>query len=87
MLKNRVVASFVGNFSPVKRRRAIFVRSLRHRRGDIGDALKRRACLSELFVPSIRLSRHTFLKDRCPIHLQQRLLGVLVLLCVAHGRL
>lgn len=45
MPKKRDVASLVGNFSPVKRRRAIFVRSIRHRRGDIGDELKRRAML------------------------------------------
>jgi hypothetical protein len=43
MPKNSVVASFVGNFSPVKRRRAIFVRRTRHFRGDMGDELKRRA--------------------------------------------
>ena len=43
MPKKRVVASLVGNFSPVKRRTAIFVRSVRHLRGDIGDELKRRA--------------------------------------------
>ena len=45
MLKKRVVASFVGNFSPVKSRSAIFVSNLRHLKGDMGDALKRRACL------------------------------------------
>ena len=41
--KNRVVASLVGNLSPVKRRRAIFVNRTRHLRGDTGVVLKRRA--------------------------------------------
>jgi hypothetical protein len=41
--KNNSVASLVGNFSPVKRRTAIFVRRLRHLRGEIGEELKRRA--------------------------------------------
>lgn len=43
MLKKRVVASFVGNFSPVERRSAIFVNSMRHRLGEIGDELNMRA--------------------------------------------
>ena len=43
MPKKRSVASFRGNFSPVKSRRAIFVRRMRHFRGDIGDVLKTRA--------------------------------------------
>ena len=43
--KNMDVASFVGNFSPVKRRRAILVRSIRHFRGDMGEMLKTRAML------------------------------------------
>lgn len=43
MPKNREVASFVGNFSPVKRRRAIFVKRIRHLRGDTGDVLNSRA--------------------------------------------
>lgn len=43
MPKKRDVASFVGKTSPVKRRRAIFVRSIRHLRGDIGEELKSRA--------------------------------------------
>ena len=43
MLKNSVVASFVGNCSPVKTRTAILVRSVRHLRGDIGDVLNNRA--------------------------------------------
>ena len=43
MLKKRVVASFVGNLSPVKRSMEILVRRARHRRGDIGEELKSRA--------------------------------------------
>lgn len=43
MPKKRDVASLVGNFSPVKRRRAILVKSIRHRRGEIGEELNRRA--------------------------------------------
>ena len=43
MPKKREVASFVGNFSPVKRRRAILVRRMRHLRGEMGDELKSRA--------------------------------------------
>lgn len=43
MPKKREVASLVGNFSPVKRRSAILVRSIRHRRGEIGEELNKRA--------------------------------------------
>lgn len=43
MPKKREVASLVGNFSPVKRRRASLVRRIRHFRGEIGDVLKTRA--------------------------------------------
>lgn len=41
--KKRVVASFVGNLSPVYRRRAILVRRMRHLRGWIGELLNSRA--------------------------------------------
>ena len=41
--KNNVVASLVGNRSPVYRRRAILVRRTRHLRGCIGDVLNNRA--------------------------------------------
>jgi hypothetical protein len=41
--KKRVVASLVGNFSPVYRSRAIFVRRTRHFRGWIGEELNNRA--------------------------------------------
>jgi len=43
MPKKREVASLVGNFSPVKRRRAILVRRMRQRRGETGDVLNTRA--------------------------------------------
>lgn len=43
MPKNSVVASLVGNFSPVKSSKAILVRRMRHFRGEIGDVLKTRA--------------------------------------------
>lgn len=43
MPKKRVVASSVGNFSPVNRRTASFVSSVRHLRGEIGDELNNRA--------------------------------------------
>lgn len=50
--KKSDVASLVGNFSPVKRRSAIFVNSRRHFNGDIGEELKRRAGLCELVFPA-----------------------------------
>jgi hypothetical protein len=43
MPKKRDVASLVGNLSPVKRRSAILVKSIRHLRGEMGEELKRRA--------------------------------------------
>lgn len=43
MPKKRVVASLVGNFSPVYRRRAILVRRIRHLRGCMGELLNNRA--------------------------------------------
>ena len=39
MPKKRVVASLVGNFSPVNRSTAILVRRARHLRGEMGDEL------------------------------------------------
>lgn len=41
--KKRVVASFVGNCSPVNMRTAILVSNVRHVRGEIGEELNRRA--------------------------------------------
>lgn len=43
MPKKSEVASLVGNFSPVKRRRAILVSRMRHLRGETGEVLKTRA--------------------------------------------
>ena len=43
MPKKRDVASLVGNFSPVNKRRVIFVRRIRHLRGEIGEELNNRA--------------------------------------------
>ena len=43
MPKNRSVASFRGNFSPVERSKTIFVSRMRHFRGDTGDVLNMRA--------------------------------------------
>jgi hypothetical protein len=44
------VASLVGNFSPVKSRRAILVRRTRHFRGDTGDVLNTRAIVEDVSV-------------------------------------
>lgn len=41
--KNSVVASFVGNCSPVNTRTAILVRRVRHVRGEMGEELNNRA--------------------------------------------
>ena len=43
MPKKRFVASLGGKDSPVNIKRAIFVRSMRHFRGDMGELLKSRA--------------------------------------------
>lgn len=43
MPKKRVVASSVGNFSPVNSSTAILVNNVRHFRGDIGEELNKRA--------------------------------------------
>jgi hypothetical protein len=45
MPKKREVASLVGNFSPVNSSREIFVRRIRHFRGETGDVLKTRATI------------------------------------------
>lgn len=76
----------MGNFSPVKRRRAILVRSLRHLKGDIGEELKSRAepALASS-LQGMKALCPTFLEHGCPIHLQDRLLGVLIFLSVTHG--
>ena len=83
--KKSVVASFVGNFSPVKRRRATLVRSVRHLRGEMGEELNNRAgALLAAFVDLLR-ALLTFLENRGSIYLQKRLIGVLILLAVIHN--
>ena len=67
MPKKRDVASLVGNFSPVKRRRAILVSNLRHRSGDIGDELKSRAAIASAQAFHGSGWEFTFLENRCPI--------------------
>jgi hypothetical protein len=92
MPKKRSVASLVGNFSPVKRRRAIFVSRMRHFRGDTGDVLNTRAVDSSQpnwseyngdddGAPSGGL---TLLEDRGAVDLDDGVL-VFVLLVVSHG--
>ena len=54
MPKNREVASLVGNLSPVKRRSAIFVRSIRHFRGDTGEELNNRATCDQRGLAAYR---------------------------------
>lgn len=84
MPKKREVASFVGNLSPVKRSRAILVRSIRHRRGEIGEELNRRAKSLMSIKLRRRSRRRTFLEDRGPVDLHDRLFSVLVLFAVTH---
>jgi hypothetical protein len=86
MPKKREVASFTGNFSPVKRRRAILVRRIRHLRGETGDVLKTRAVVVRVRGLNGGLSmvwRRAFLVDRHAIHLQDRVV-VLVLFILRH---
>ena len=45
MPKNNVVASLVGNRSPVYKSRAILVRRTRHLRGCMGEELNNRAVI------------------------------------------
>jgi hypothetical protein len=84
--KKRVVASFVGNFSPVYRRRAILVRRTRHLRGCIGEELKSRA-ISVRYEREWRGALLTFLKDRGPIHTHYSLVGIFIFLAVTHDGL
>ena len=86
--KKRVVASFVGNFSPVYMSRAILVRRMRHRRGWIGELLNNRAArhLVKLWGGMSRdCHALTFLEDLCPVHLDQAQVRILVLFAVTHG--
>ena len=87
MPKKSVVASFVGNFSPVKRRRAILVRSVRHLRGEMGEELNSRAVALLAALVDVLYTPITFLKYRSPVYLQKGLIGVFVLLSVIHDTL
>lgn len=53
MPKKREVASLVGNLSPVKRRRAILVRRIRHFRGEIGEELNNRAVYASSEIAAV----------------------------------
>ncbi len=84
--KKREVASLVGNLSPVKSSRAIFVRRIRHLRGDIGEELNRRAVVGLQRMSQFPLcwGTATFLKYRGSIHLHNCLIRILIFLSVAH---
>lgn len=84
MPKNREVASLVGNLSPVKRRSAILVRSMRHLRGDTGEELNNRAATWYQRGLVVHWALQTLLKDRCSVHLDNGLFGIFVLLPVIH---
>ena len=91
MPKKRAVASFVGNFSPVKRRREILVRRIRHFRGDTGDVLNTRAiqeCQPEVVDWGDDGRRGSFrvltlLEDRGAVDLDDGVF-IFVLLVVSH---
>lgn len=91
MPKKSEVASFVGNCSPVKRRTAIFVRRVRHVRGEMGEVLNNRAVESTNTVSLFQGGRdaecgqRTVLEHRGAIQLDHDLVGILVLLDVTHG--
>ena len=86
MPKKRVVASVVGNFSPVKRSTAIFVRRVRHLRGDMGDELNNRAgvCQCRCRLRKGGGGHCTILEDRGAVQLKAELVGVLVFLRIIH---
>lgn len=87
MPKKRVVASFVGNFSPVNRRTPILVSRVLHFRGDMGEELNSRAGngQKELCAVVHEKGESTILKYRSPVQLEAGTVGILVFLCVAHG--
>lgn len=90
MPKNNVVASFVGNFSPVKSKTAILVSSVRHFRGDIGEELNNRAVpmsavsSSRSYRSQFRALSPTILENRSPIQLHHYLISIFIFLNVAH---
>lgn len=90
MPKNRSVASLRGKRSPVNMSRAIFVRRIRHFRGETGVVLKTRAvrhisywmCALEC---ALWWMEHTLLEDGGTVNPHDgRLNPILVLLAVAH---
>jgi hypothetical protein len=88
MPKKRVVASLVGNFSPVKRRTAILVRRVRHRRGEMGEELNSRARVHIRFVQDSWWGGQqwcTILKDRGAVQLEEAgMIGIFIFLSVTH---
>lgn len=84
MPKKREVASLVGNLSPVKRRRAILVKRIRHRRGEMGEELKRRAASPQSVKLHPYAQCRTFLEDRGSVDLDNCLLSVFVPFAVTH---
>src|SRR4051794_32106908 len=90
MPKKRVVASFVGNCSPVNMRTAILVSNVRHVRGEIGEELKRRAARIVWSVCGKRMEApggkqlHTILEYGGPIKLDHDLVRIFIFLHIAH---
>lgn len=90
MPKKSVVASFVGNFSPVNRRTAIFVRRVRHFRGDIGEELNNlageRVRIGQALAIRVqeRERAPTILENSGAVKLEHDLISIFVLFNVAH---
>lgn len=70
MPKKSVVASFVGNVSPVNRSTAILVRRVRHLRGDIGEEL------NSLATKVLGSTEHIVRKESNEYHLEKRRSGL-----------
>jgi hypothetical protein len=89
MPKKSVVASLVGNFSPVNRSTAILVRRVRHLRGEIGDELNNLAAerpWSEWGRQNgvWSVARLTILENRCAVQLDHDLIRIFILFDVTH---
>lgn len=92
MPKKSVVASSDGNFSPVNRRTASFVRRVRHLRGEIGDELNNLAVkLSDISSPLERtgnllemMPSPTFLENSGAIKLDHGLISIFILFHISH---
>jgi hypothetical protein len=92
MPKKSVVASSDGNFSPVNRRTASFVRRVRHLRGEIGDELNNLAVqLSETSSPLESTASllettpsPTFLENSGAIKLDHGLISIFILFHIRH---